>query len=244
MADFLTAIGDFLGLNKGNATEDAAKKNARILDRLETQGTGILDTGAAKVGGYLADSLDLASLGAGADGIYRDALGLGGDEGTARALAAFQGGPGYQFQMEQGLDALDRRAASRGMLQSGNNNLDTLRFSQGLADQEWDDWLGNLNFGINREMGSLGDLAQFWQGDMGNRLGLAGNIASGRTSANNQLAAGAEAGQGGLWDLASNVAGTVGAFVNPGNFFGTAPAAPAAPGATPTGYGRGFGWPI
>lgn len=75
---------------------------------------------------------------------YGDAIGLSGQEGYDRATEAFRAQPGYEFALESGLDAVDRRAASRGMLGSGNTNLDTIRFSQGLADQEYQKHLDNL----------------------------------------------------------------------------------------------------
>lgn len=80
---------------------------------------------------------------AGAD-LYADAAGVNGPEGYARALSSFQTGPGYQFAMDQGLEAIDRRAAGRGMLNSGNTNMDTMRFAQGLANQEWQNWINSL----------------------------------------------------------------------------------------------------
>lgn len=82
---------------------------------------------------------------AGAAGSYADALGLNGDEGYVRATESFRAGPGYDFMMNAGLDALDRRAASRGMLASGNNQIDTINYAGGLADQEYDDHLARLD---------------------------------------------------------------------------------------------------
>jgi hypothetical protein len=118
-----------------------------------TQGTKqagrLIDRGVDRARGYYDKSADLydplystASKGYGA---FADAMGLNGPAGNERAVGRFQAGPGYEFTMDQGLDALDRRAASRGMLASGNNTQDILRFSQGLADQEYDQWLDRLS---------------------------------------------------------------------------------------------------
>src|SRR5690606_37846406 len=89
----------------------------------------------------------------GAAGLYSDAIRLNGAGGNTRAVDAFQVGPGYGFAMEQGLTALDRRAASRGMLASGNNSIDTINYAQGLANQEYGAWLdrlrGQQEFGAN-----------------------------------------------------------------------------------------------
>lgn len=79
-----------------------------------------------------------------ASGLYSDALGVNGAAGNTRATDAFQVSPGYEFQVNQGLDALDRRAASRGMLASGNNQIDTLGYAGGLANQEYGSWLDRL----------------------------------------------------------------------------------------------------
>ena len=83
--------------------------------------------------------------GGAAAGLYGDALGLGGADGTTRATGAFQTSPGYNFMVDQGLQALDRRAASRGMLASGNNQIDTLGYVSGLANQEYGNWLDRLD---------------------------------------------------------------------------------------------------
>jgi hypothetical protein len=76
--------------------------------------------------------------------LYSDALGLNGADGNARAHAAFTAGPGYQYQLDQGLDAVNRAANARGRLNSGNTDVDALKFGQGLANQTWQQWLGNL----------------------------------------------------------------------------------------------------
>lgn len=73
-----------------------------------------------------------------------NALGLNGPAGTAAAQQAFQAGPGYQFQLEQGLDAVARGANAAGMLASGNMLREAQTYGQGLANQEYNNWLNNL----------------------------------------------------------------------------------------------------
>lgn len=85
-----------------------------------------------------------ASLFAKGANLYGDALGLGGAQGTANAQGAFHTSPGYQFQLGQGLEALDRTAASRGMLGSGNTSADTINYAQGVANQDYGNWLNRL----------------------------------------------------------------------------------------------------
>lgn len=64
----------------------------------------------------------------------------GADNGSAAkdfSMADFQQDPGYQFRMDQGQQALERGAAARGGLMSGAAAKDTMRFSQGLASQDY-----------------------------------------------------------------------------------------------------------
>jgi hypothetical protein len=211
-------IGDMLGLNKGKATTDAANQNKQLLGTMGSQIGGLIDTGTNKQAGYLNDSLDLASLGPNAKGILGDAYGLNGPDGAARATAAFQTGPGYSFLRDQGDQAVMRNRSALGGLQSGGTEMDLMKFGTGLADQTYQQWLGNLNTGIDRQMGAQGNLADLYGQDTGKRIGLASDIGSGTMAANNQAAAGREAGQGSLLDLFSNVAGIAGSFAGMGGF--------------------------
>jgi hypothetical protein len=52
-------------------------------------------------------------------------------------MPQFQADPGYQFRMSEGLKALERSAASRGLLQSGGTLKDITRFGQDVASQEY-----------------------------------------------------------------------------------------------------------
>jgi hypothetical protein len=56
----------------------------------------------------------------------------------------FQQTPGYQFAFDQGVQALDRSAASRGMLQSGAQQKALTRYGQGVANQEYGNYLQRL----------------------------------------------------------------------------------------------------
>jgi hypothetical protein len=191
-------LGDLFGLNKGKATSKAALENKGLLGDLKTEGMDIIDAGTAGARGHLDSAIDLTSLGAGGKGIYADALGLGGEEGTARALGAFQQGPGYQFALDQGLDALERRGSAQGRLQSGQTGIDTMTYATGLAYQRWQQWLDNLNLGINRNVSSLGDLATLEGNDASSRLNLSTGITEGLMGGNNQNAAGIEKNKEGI----------------------------------------------
>lgn len=97
------------------------------------------------------------------------ALGLGGQGGRDAATEAFQTSPGYDFQLNQGLQAIDRSAAARGSLQSGATLKALQGYGQGLANQEYNNWLGNLGKLSSAGMGALGTQAQLREAQ-GNRI--------------------------------------------------------------------------
>lgn len=226
-------LGDWLGLNKGKGTIAAAGQNRGLINSTNDKIGGLIDAGDQRTGGYLEQILGLTGMGGGST-LYADALGVNGAEGAGRAREAYTTSPGFDFAMDTGLQALDRRAAASGRLASGNADLDTLDYATGLASRDWNSWLGNLTGGVDRATGALGDLANLSSNTTGQRINLAGENATALMGANNQVAAGKEAGQGAIWDLFNNVAGVA------GSAFGLKPpGAPAGVPATPTGAGWG-----
>lgn len=103
--------------------------------------------------------------------MLQNALGLNGAQGNAAATSAFQANPGYQFSMDQGLQALDRSAAARGLLNSGNQSTDVLNYATGLANQEYGGWLSNVG-GLS-QLGMTA--AQGMAGEQNTLAGLATN---------------------------------------------------------------------
>lgn len=109
---------------------------------------------------------------AGAPQLYSDALGLGGAEGSDRAVEAFRAGPGYDFRIDQGVNALQRLNASRGRLDSGNTMIDVLKFAGGEADQEYGSWLDRLRGEKEFGAGIAGARAGIYTGAAGETAGL------------------------------------------------------------------------
>lgn len=70
--------------------------------------------------------------GTGALGAYQHELGLGE---APEGYAGFQQTPGYQFQFDQGTDAVNALAGAQGGLNSGRTLQDLTQFGQGLANQ-------------------------------------------------------------------------------------------------------------
>jgi hypothetical protein len=103
--------------------------------------------------------------------LYADSLGIGGPEGNQRAQQAFQAGPGYQFALDQGLDAINRRANAAGMLVGGNANRSAQDYGFGLANQEYGNWQNRLKGIGDQELQATAGAAQ---GNQANNTTLAG----------------------------------------------------------------------
>lgn len=222
-------LGDLLGLNAGNATKDAAGQNKGVIGDYDKQGNKIIDRGEAVASNYLDEVTGLygGQIKRGQQGtaLYDDAMGLNGAGGNARATGAFQTNPGYEFQQQQGIQALDRGAAARGSFQSGGAMADVLGYSQGLADQSYGSWLdrlggyeNTLNAGNAGMAGGLNNLANLATGTASQKLGLAGEVASGYMGSNNQYAQGEEANKAGIASLGSNLMGMAGKAFGWGGF--------------------------
>lgn len=129
------------------------------LSRGMTSGLGALYSGVGTATGAYAplNQAAMAAYGLGntSSTMSADALGLNGPEGVARARAAFQTGPGYDFSLNQGLESIARNANAAGMLASGNQLRESQTYGQGLANQEWNNWLQNV-MGLGKDYTSLG----------------------------------------------------------------------------------------
>ena len=225
------ALGALGGIMGGSAVKGAAKANDRLLKRLQTEGMGYIDNAYNESKGYLGDAQNIwkglsdASGGLSGLDMYANALGLNGASGNAAATSAFQTGPGYQFQLDSGLDALERRAASQGRLSSGQTGLDTINYASGLANQEYQNWLSNLmgygtqqanlyTTGLTGQAGSLSDLANLATGTGDRKTNLLSEVTNGRMGVNNQIAAGTQQQWGGgLSGLASGLGSVFGGWL-------------------------------
>lgn len=100
--------------------------------------------------------------------------------------------PGYQFQLEQGEQALRRQQAASGMLGSGNALTEALQFSQGLADQTYGDHISRLQNSLNSLMPAVSGSAQAYAGLSNLRqqggLALGASQQQGRSDQANTLA--------------------------------------------------------
>lgn len=130
----------------------------------------------------------------------------------AAAQSQFFTSPGYDFRLQQGINALDRSASSRGMLLSGAQQKGVNDYAQGQASSEYGNYINQLNAmsgqgagaaaGANSTAGNVfnaGNQDQF-QGAMGRANSYqnsANALASGISSGVNNLAAISAYGLGG-----------------------------------------------
>lgn len=84
---------------------------------------------------------DIASAG---NTAYGNATGINGAAGYAKALQDFHTSPGYDWVLSQGNQNVLRNQSQSGQLASGGTNIDLLTYGQGLANQNWQQYITNL----------------------------------------------------------------------------------------------------
>jgi hypothetical protein len=107
--------------------------------------------------------------------------GANGADAAQQAMGGFQTSPGYQFQLQEGLNSIDAGAAARGMLASGQTQKAEMQYAQGLASQDFGNYYNRL-LGISTQ----GLQAAGTQANASMNAG--NNIAETQTSAGTALA--------------------------------------------------------
>jgi hypothetical protein len=158
-------MGLFSIFSGDDAKKAAADKAAgyasgySTLGDLYGQGRDALSAGFDKAATYYQPMYDTATRGYSALG---DALGINGTEGSGRAVAAFRANPGYNVQLDTGLEAIDRGAASRGLLTSPSLAASEQKYGNDLASLGWSkfiDALGNYRGDLATSAGGLASTA-------------------------------------------------------------------------------------
>lgn len=149
------------------AATNAANQNNALQANIYGQNKAILspyiDTGTKAMGGINA------------------LLGLSNDNGAqANAFDAFRNSDGYQFRLDQGLNALNDQYAAKGLIQSGAAMKAINNYAQGQASSEFGNYLGALQ---GQQQTGL---------SAGNALAGVGTGYANAVSANNNSAASAQ----------------------------------------------------
>lgn len=113
------------------ATREATEESRRQYDLARTDLAPYRETGQAALGEYGA------LFGIGRDGLLSD------DEVQA-AMGRFKASPGYEFQFDEGLRALDRSASASGRLMGGGYGRELTRYGQGMASTSFENYANRL----------------------------------------------------------------------------------------------------
>lgn len=120
--------------------------------------------------------------------------------------------PGYQFRVEQGSKALDRTAAARGKLISGNQLQAAVDYGQEAGSQEFSNAYARTSRERDLEYGRLADMSNTGLSAQNALSGVASNFANsagGTIAAGGQAAADAAVNTGNVWaGLGTNLAKT------------------------------------
>lgn len=130
----------------GNAQADGARDAAGLQAQAQMQAT------AESRRQYDTLRTDLApyrETGANALQQYGALYGIGQDgplsaDDMQAARDMFQTTPGYEFALEEGQRALDRSASARGTLLGGGYGRELVRYGQGMANQEFNNYADRL----------------------------------------------------------------------------------------------------
>lgn len=154
---------------------------------------------------------------------YEFELGLGD---KPKGYQGFEATPGYDFRLQQGMDAVQGSAAASGGLFSGRSMKALNDYGQGMASQEYGNYLNRL-----------GGMVDSGQGAAGLQATAGANFATG---ASNALASGGNARAAGYMGTANAVQGGIGNALSAYGYMQgvNAPKTGAAwPGANPMATG-------
>ena len=137
-------------------------------------------------------------------------------DGQKKALmgdySGFMASPDYQFALDQGMKSLDRSAAASGRLYSGGYGQDLTKYAQGMATQNYQNYMNNLGRLSNTGQSTASNLGVLGQ-NYANAFGTAmTNNANARASSyQNQ----ANAYTGAAFGLGNMAAGYYGSKMTP-----------------------------
>jgi hypothetical protein len=102
-------------------------------------------------------------------------------------MAQYQADPGYGFRLKRGLDAMERTAAARGGLLSGNQMRGAMEFGQDLASQEYQNAFNRFQTERSNILNPLQSLGGVGQTSTNALTSAAGNLGAGMAGAYGNL---------------------------------------------------------
>ena len=180
------------GIGAAGATS-AASTQAGALNKATSLQEGIFNKEQGNFAPYISTGQNALSY---LSSIY----GLPGSTptNTNALMQTLQNYPGYQFAQQQGNLGLDRSQAARGLLNSGATTKDALSFNQGLASQQWTNYLGGItnlaSLGQASAAGAAQTGTQAGQGIASTTAGAGAALGGGTVGAANALSGGLSSG--------------------------------------------------
>ena len=168
-----------------------------------------------------------------------DLAGLNGADAASAAKGDFQASPGYQYQVQQGLQAVDAGAAAKGMLRSGATLKAEQTLGSNLANQDYQQYINNLGSLSSSGINAAGGVASTDTSAAGNQASIYGNEAKGISNG-----IGGVLGNSGVQNGLSSLFGSSGSGTQVGTSgFGTGPGGGNSAGAN-TLQSLGFYTPL
>lgn len=150
----VAAAGSIVG---GAMSSSAAKNAAKTQASTANQQIAANNANRAQILGLSQPNIDRGNA---ASDIYAGLLNVGGDPAkSAAALSAYRNSTGYQDLLNTGLGAVNSSAYARGMGDSGATAKALQKTGQAYANQNTQQYLGNLNTLIQTGNSAIGNVA-------------------------------------------------------------------------------------
>ena len=187
----LVVVGAAATIYSSNQAAGAAR------DAADTQSQSADRATALQSRMYYQNREDMApwrTAGVGALGTLQDEL--KNYAGYVKDPSTYKQSPGYDWLVQQGGGAIDRGASATGKLDSGQRSKDLMAYGQGMASQDYGNFLGRYGDLLNRYSGmagtgqtatnQMGQMGQNYATNAGNNMMAGGNAqASGMINAAN-----------------------------------------------------------
>lgn len=189
------------GVVAGNASKSAAQTQADAANNATNTQLSMFNTQQANAQPWMTSgSSALSTLNADMPDLTRK-----------MTMADFQQDPGYQFDLQQGQNAMQRSAAAKGMLNSMGTQQNLNNYSMGMASNEYGNAYNRFVGSQTQRYNMLSGLSQ--QGLQATGLTNAAAANAGNNISNNQIAAG-NASAAGQIGTANAITGTIGNATN------------------------------
>lgn len=138
----MSFFGSFFGSDQKKQIKKSYAESQGYLQQGYNQGRGDVSEYYGKAQGYLDPYLQSGQK---TNALLANYLGVNGVDAQRQAMADFQNDPGYQQQMQAGINALDTSATARGGLYSGAAMKGIANYGQQFQRQAFNDRISALS---------------------------------------------------------------------------------------------------